>query len=300
MNFSSSRIAGLIADALRLGSIKPDKQAAGLSWNDNGRMVTIELLGQDEPENIEVLAHWLAPEAQLDRGEVLAELNQWQLEHPYPRLSITPADDPQIVYAQLVAPVSESTTVDQVAHHIATATATAHEVFDHLDQHLAERAPARQRPERDLEPGLGSPGTPLVTEARLHAVAQGQWSHLEIVEGTLGGWWDPDHYFEFGVLADGSVSVFGYWQRDLPLARVDEALEFINSHHSEWVHPRAVVDDQDDEVPDAASVNTDLNLSWSHGVSDADLLTHLQHGVFSALDFFEALSEAFPDAPQSE
>ncbi|WP_159806585.1 YbjN domain-containing protein [Cellulomonas citrea] len=112
----------------------------------------------------------------------------------------------------------------------------------------------------------------------------------------LGGFWD-DHLVEFVFYGeqDEILQVRAHWGRPLGVEHRAQVLDVLNETASGRLWPKAYVDIEDDEL----AVYAEHAVDYEHGVTDAQLDTHLACAVTASLGLFARLDEAFPEAVEA-
>lgn len=108
------------------------------------------------------------------------------------------------------------------------------------------------------------------------------------------GRWDG-HPFTFETSGkEGEIMyVRGRWNRDVPLTEYDVICERANDWHARTHWPKIVVRKFDDGT---VGVFGELSVNYRTGVGDEMVSDHLWCGIATALQFFEELDEAYPEA----
>jgi len=112
-------------------------------------------------------------------------------------------------------------------------------------------------------------------------------------DGDIGGIWD-EHVFYFVRIGPEKqcLQVRGRWSRVLPAAQYLEVLELANAWNTGKVFPKTYVRVEEDSL----GVYAEHAVDYAPGVAEEQLDQHLACAVSSALAFFTALDEAYPQA----
>ena len=112
-------------------------------------------------------------------------------------------------------------------------------------------------------------------------------------DGDLVGRWDG-HPFWFILLGQTKeyLQVRGRWARQVPGTEFGNVLLGANAWSETMVWPKIFVRIEAEQV----AVYTEHTIDYEGGVTDEQLDLHLTIGIASALRFFSALDEKYPDA----
>jgi hypothetical protein len=138
----------------------------------------------------------------------------------------------------------------------------------------------------DTESG---PGLAPLTFERVEAVLKQQGFHFFIdSDGDLGGNWD-DHMFYFFFLGKDKeiLQVRGQWNRRPGPERLPDVLAAANNWNTHKIFPKIYVHADDGVV----RVFGEHSVDYEHGVSDEQILLHIQCAINTTVSFFETLEE---------
>jgi hypothetical protein len=139
------------------------------------------------------------------------------------------------------------------------------------------------------------PGYPApISNERIAAVLTGQnWTYETDEDGDLCGGWDGHMFYFLRMGANKEIfMVRGRWEARLPLGMGSQLLPVLNEWHLTHFFPKAVVVDFPDDGN--SRVFTEVTVDCEHGISDEQLLLHINAGINSALGLFEELEKRFP------
>ena len=111
-------------------------------------------------------------------------------------------------------------------------------------------------------------------------------------DGDLTGTWDGNRFW-FLLLGEGQeiLQVRGRWNRTLPAAAEAQVVLVANEFNRDKIWPKVYTRVEDDQVAVYTEVATDLEF----GAADDQLGQLVECGLFTGLQFFDALDERFPD-----
>lgn len=132
-----------------------------------------------------------------------------------------------------------------------------------------------------------------VTRERVEAVLRGKgWHYFVDSDGDVGGSWDGRQFYFFLMGERNEIlQVRGRWNRTLPVQAQTQVALFLNDYNARKIWPKAYCRVADDHLAVYAEVSTDLE----HGVADDQLDQLLVCGIYTGVQFFDALDERFPD-----
>jgi len=135
--------------------------------------------------------------------------------------------------------------------------------------------------------------TPLSPERITAALDRRDWHYDVDEDGDINGNWDG-HIFYFLRLGEHEeiFMVRGRWEARLPLGMDDKVLPVLNTWHREKLFPKALLVDFTEDGN--SRVFTEVTLDCEHGVTDEQLLLHIDAGINTALSLFKVLNENFP------
>jgi len=144
--------------------------------------------------------------------------------------------------------------------------------------------------EATAAPGRVSPLTP---ERITAALDSRQWNYDTDEDDDVNGNWDG-HLFYFLRMGQNQeiFMVRGRWEARIPLDLAAKVLPALNDWHKEKLFPKAVFV----EFPDDgnARVFTEVTIDCEQGISDEQLMLHIDAGINTALQLFEELDKQFP------
>lgn len=110
-------------------------------------------------------------------------------------------------------------------------------------------------------------------------------------EGDVFGVWDG-HLFYFFLMGERTeiLQVRGRYAGTVPLGAGAEIGPYLDAYNRDRIWPKVYSRTDSSEVGVYTEVSTDLE----HGVADDQLDQLLRCGLFTGLQFFESLAEAFP------
>jgi len=119
------------------------------------------------------------------------------------------------------------------------------------------------------------------------------WNYETDDDGDINGNWDG-HLFYFLRMGENEeiFMVRGRWEARIPLGMDPQILPVLNTWHKEKLFPKAVLVDFPDDGN--SRVFTEVTIDCEHGISDEQLLLHIDAGINTALSLFKKLDEAFP------
>ncbi len=134
---------------------------------------------------------------------------------------------------------------------------------------------------------------PLSHERILAVLDRREWKYDVDSDGDIGGWWDG-HWFYF--FREGPAKeilyVRGTWGRKVAPDAKDRLTELVNGWHLERMWPKGIVRVTDDgEV----RVHSEHAVDYEFGVTDEQILQHLECAISTGVQLFDHLDEHFPD-----
>lgn len=136
--------------------------------------------------------------------------------------------------------------------------------------------------------GLNAP----VSRERIVALLEAaEWNVSVDDDGDVFGTWDGNLFYFFLMGENEEIlHVRARWAGSVPLGSQADLLPFLDESHRERLWPKAYTREDGDSTGVYAEVSTDLE----HGVADDQLEQLLKCGLFTSLQLFDRLSEAFP------
>ncbi len=131
-----------------------------------------------------------------------------------------------------------------------------------------------------------------VTRERVAAILEAaDWNIGVDGDGDVFGTWDG-HLFYFFLLGerDEILQVRGRWAGDAPAGAQAELLPFLDEHHRDRLWPKVYTREESESTGVYAEMSTDLEF----GVADDQLEQLLKCALFTSLQLFDRLAEAFP------
>lgn len=120
------------------------------------------------------------------------------------------------------------------------------------------------------------------------------WSYSVDADGDIGGGWDAATFWFLLNGRDQEVfQVRGNWRGLHPADRLDEAVRAANDWNSTKLWPKTYARTID---TGEVSFSTEVTVDYEHGVTDQQLLQHLDCALGTSHQFFEKLDELFPGA----
>lgn len=139
---------------------------------------------------------------------------------------------------------------------------------------------------QDASSNTGAAGglAPLSKDRVKAALEAAGWSYTVDGDGDIGGGWEYGSFFFF---VNGNeqelLCVRGYWRGRLEEADYARALELCNTWNAEKLWPKTYVG-RDEEG--AVRVNTEHNVDYEAGLTDAQLSQHLVCTINTSMAFF--------------
>jgi hypothetical protein len=132
-----------------------------------------------------------------------------------------------------------------------------------------------------------------LTRERVEAFLKSRdWKYFVDSDGDLGGNWDGKVFFFFLMGEKQEIlQVRGRWNRTLPAAAEAQVVLVANEFNRDKIWPKVYTRVEDDQVAVYTEVATDLEF----GAADDQLGQLVECGLFTGLQFFDALDERFPD-----
>ncbi|GAA4622419.1 YbjN domain-containing protein [Cellulomonas oligotrophica] len=111
-------------------------------------------------------------------------------------------------------------------------------------------------------------------------------------DGDVGGYWDGHLFYFFRIGQDQEyLQVRGRWNRQVGLDELAAVSAKVNDWNADRLWPKVYVRVEDDRL----GVYAEHTVDYEHGLTDEQLDVHLACGISTALSFFEALDEAYPE-----
>ncbi|TQL02374.1 YbjN domain-containing protein [Cellulomonas sp. SLBN-39] len=111
-------------------------------------------------------------------------------------------------------------------------------------------------------------------------------------DGDVGGYWDGHLFYFFRIGQDQEyLQVRGRWNRQVGLDELATVSAKVNDWNADRLWPKVYVRVEDDRL----GVYAEHTVDYEHGLTDEQLDVHLACGISTALSFFEALDEAYPE-----
>lgn len=109
----------------------------------------------------------------------------------------------------------------------------------------------------------------------------------------LGGYFG-DHLAEFIPYGQDNeiLQLRVHWGRPLGIEDRVQVLDLLNAANSERIWPKSYVDTVDDEL----YIMCEHSVDYEHGVTDAQILLHVQCAISSSMTIMEQMDDAFPAA----
>ncbi len=137
-----------------------------------------------------------------------------------------------------------------------------------------------------------SQNAPLTRERVEAFLTSRDWRYFVDSDGDLGGNWDGKVFFFFLMGEKQEIlQVRGRWNRTLPASAEAQVALVANEFNRDKIWPKVYARVEDDQLAVYTEVATDLEF----GVADDQLGQLLECGLFTGLQFFDALDARFPD-----
>jgi len=119
------------------------------------------------------------------------------------------------------------------------------------------------------------------------------WNYDVDEDGDVNGNWDG-HLFYFLRMGENKeiFMVRGRWEARPPIGMDAQILPVLNSWHRDKLFPKSLLVDFPDDGN--SRVFTEVTIDCEHGISDEQLLLHIDAGINTALSLFKRLNETFP------
>ena len=136
---------------------------------------------------------------------------------------------------------------------------------------------------------------PLTIDRITQSLERLEWDfHVDDASnGVIAGWEYGSFAFFTSGKSDEILCVRGFWRGVLNEADHAKALEICNDWNVNAIWPKVcVLSDEQDTL----RLNTEHNVDYEHGLSNAQLDQHLICAVSASLMYFEKIIETFPEA----
>jgi len=140
---------------------------------------------------------------------------------------------------------------------------------------------------------------PLSLERITSALDARDWDYEIDEDGDVSGNWDG-HLFYFLRMGEREeiLMVRGRWEARIPLNWDDKVLPVLNSWHRDKLFPKAVLVDFAEDGN--SRVFTETTIDCEYGITDDQLLLHIDAAINTTLSLFKVLDEAFPGLQESD
>ncbi|MDR0990133.1 MAG: YbjN domain-containing protein [Propionibacteriaceae bacterium] len=139
---------------------------------------------------------------------------------------------------------------------------------------------------------LSTEVAPLSNERIQACLDSHDWHYRIDYDGDIGGWWDG-HWFYFFVRGPEREILFvqGRWDRGIATDELDNLIHHVNDWNVDRLWPKLAALERDDRAIALAS----FGVSYSHGLTDAQLDEHIRGAIAAAVEAFSWLDDRYPE-----